>query len=87
MVNADGTPFKPAAIIDGHVSRMGEPFLVYISDDDTRWYVVLGAPYGTAFWQVHDDTQYTRERAVQDGACQCKIRTLPEETRVSIPIL
>ena len=55
--NADGTPFKPAAIIDGHVSRMGEPFLVYISDDDTRWYVVLGAPYGTAFWQVHDDTR------------------------------
>ena len=47
--NADGTPFGPAAIIDGHVSRMGEPFLVYILDDGTRWYVVLGAPYGTAF--------------------------------------
>lgn len=55
--NADGTPFGPAAIIDGHVSRMGEPFLVYISDDGTRWYVVLGAPYGTALWQVHDDTR------------------------------
>jgi len=55
--NADGTPFGPAAIIDGHVSRMGEPFLVYISDDGTRWYVILGAPYGTALWQVHDDTR------------------------------
>lgn len=34
---------------------MGEDFLRYINDSETRWVVTLGASYGTEYWQLHDD--------------------------------
>ena len=34
---------------------MGEDFLRYINDSQTRWVVNLGVSYGTEYWQLHDD--------------------------------
>ncbi len=54
-VDENGNQYVPAAVIDGHISRMGEDFLRYINDSQTRWGVNLGASYGTEYWQLHDD--------------------------------
>ena len=54
-VNEDGTTYFPLIVIDDHASRMGEFFLRYINDEANRWLTMLGAPYGTDIWQVHDD--------------------------------
>jgi hypothetical protein len=54
-VDENGNQYIPAAVIDGHISRMGEDFLRYINDSQTRWVVNLGASYGTEYWQLHDD--------------------------------
>jgi hypothetical protein len=32
-------------------------FLEYINDPEQKWYVCLGAPYGTHKWQVVDSPQ------------------------------
>ena len=53
--NADGSPFIPAILFDGHISCVGLDFLGYVNEDDTKWTCVLGVPYGTDLWQVHDD--------------------------------
>ena len=58
VYDSDGKLVKyPVLILDGHVSRMGEAFLVYINGVGTKWGCVLGAPYGTHIWQVHDDSR------------------------------
>ena len=36
---------------------MDEDFLKYINDPLTLWAAVLGAVYGTNFWQFHDSSQ------------------------------
>lgn len=56
----------PVVILDGHVSRMGEDYLVYINEDKTYWGCVLGAPYGTAIYQFHDDKR-------QNGRFKCEL--------------
>ena len=56
----------PVVILDGHVSRMGEDFLVYINEDGTFWGCVLGAPYGTHIYQFHDDPR-------QNGRFKCEL--------------
>ena len=54
-VDDDRNPYFPAAIVDGHVSRMGVDFLIYVCEDKNAWMCMLGAPYGTDIWQPHDD--------------------------------
>jgi hypothetical protein len=54
-VDQNGITYRPAAVVDGHISRMGEDFLRYVNDADSRWEVMLGASYGTEYWQLHDD--------------------------------
>jgi hypothetical protein len=34
---------------------MGEDFLRYVNDEETNWEVNLGTPYGTEYWQLHND--------------------------------
>ena len=54
-VDENGIRYVPASLIDGHVSRMGEDFLTYVCNEETKWVSMLGAPYGTGLWQFHDD--------------------------------
>ena len=42
-VDKNGTTYCPVAVVDGHISRMGEDFLRYVNDADSRWEVNLGA--------------------------------------------
>ena len=50
-----GKEYYPFALVDGHVSRIEQNFLVYINNPATRWGTGLGASYGTSSWQFHDD--------------------------------
>lgn len=45
----------PLIVVDGHSSRMDGGFLRYVNQSKTKWLPVLGVPYGTSIWQVHDD--------------------------------
>ena len=54
-VDDDGTKFYPPIIVDGHISRMGLPFLKYVNDDKHRWGAGLCCPYGTSKTQFHDN--------------------------------
>ena len=47
----------PFVLLDGHQSRFDVNFLCYINDDNHRWNVTLGVPYGTALWQVGDSSE------------------------------
>ena len=35
-VDESGTTYRPAAVVDGHISRMEEDFLRYVNDADSR---------------------------------------------------
>ena len=52
---SDGVP--PFLILDGHGSRFDVTFLEYINNDDTKWNVCIGLPYGTSYWQVGDSSE------------------------------
>ncbi len=54
-VDENGITYRPAAVVDGHISRMGGEFLRYVNDTDSCWEVNLGASYGTKHWQLHDN--------------------------------
>ena len=54
-VDEEGETYRPAAVVNRHISRMGEDFLRYVSEAATHWEVNLGASYGTEHWQLHDD--------------------------------
>jgi hypothetical protein len=45
----------PLMILDGHGSRTHYDFLTYVNNDSTLWLPILGVPYGTSIWQLHDD--------------------------------
>ena len=44
-------------LLDGHQSRFHLDFLRYINNEETKWSVCIGVPYGTAFWQVADSSE------------------------------
>jgi hypothetical protein len=54
-VDEYGKTYRPAAVVDRHISRMGEDFLHYVNEAATHWEVNLGASYGTEYWQSHND--------------------------------
>ena len=54
-VDEYGKTYRPAAVVDRHISRMGEDFLHYVNEAATHWEVNLGASYGTEYWQLHND--------------------------------
>ena len=62
-VDENGITYRPAAVVDGHISRMGEEFLRYVNDTDSCWEVNLGASYGTELWQLHDDNDESEEES------------------------
>jgi len=53
--NENGSLVTPLVILDGHPSRMDSEFLTHINEITSKWTAVLGAPYGTSKWQLHDD--------------------------------
>ena len=62
-VDKNGIIYRPAAVVDGHISRMGEEFLRYVNDTDSCWEVNLGASYGTELWQLHDDKDKSEDES------------------------
>jgi hypothetical protein len=40
----------PFLLLDGHGSRFELPFLDYINNEETKWTVCIGVPYGTNLW-------------------------------------
>ena len=48
-VDKNGNQYVPAAVVDGHISRMGEDFLRYINQEGSRWEANIGASYGTKY--------------------------------------
>jgi len=48
---------NPVVIIDGHESRLHPTFLEYINNPNNKWFVVLGVPYATSYWQVGDSNE------------------------------
>jgi molybdopterin converting factor small subunit len=47
----------PFLLLDGHHSRLEVPFLDYIFDDKHKWFVCIGVPYATHYWQVADSSE------------------------------
>jgi hypothetical protein len=47
----------PFLLLDGHHSRLEVPFLDYIFNDDHKWFVCIGVPYATHYWQVADSSE------------------------------
>jgi hypothetical protein len=54
-VEENDQPCYPCVIIDGYTLQMYKGFLTCINKPLTKWIIALGAPYGTALWQLHDD--------------------------------
>ena len=48
---------SPFLLLDGHHSRMEPPFLEYINQPETEWFVCIRVPYGSHVWQVADSSQ------------------------------
>ena len=48
---------SPFLLLDGHGSRFELPFLEYINNDEYKWRVCIGVPYGTNIWQVGDSAE------------------------------
>ncbi len=68
-VDENGNTYRPAAVIDGHISWMGKDFFRYVNDEETNWEVNLGAPYGTEYWQLYDNRR-------QNGAFKSELALL-----------
>ena len=49
--------YTPFVLLDGHSSRFDLQFLEYINNEEHKWNVCLGVPYGTALLQVADSAQ------------------------------
>jgi hypothetical protein len=65
---SEATPFL---LLDGHGSRFELPFLHYIMNEEHRWRVCIGVPYGTNLWQVGDSAQQNgvfKSRLTQEKA-------------------
>ena len=58
----NGLP-DPALLVDGHGSRLAEPFVQYVNNlkqefsADHQWHVALGLPYATGIWKIGDSPQ------------------------------
>ena len=44
-------------ILDGHSSRLDALFVEYINGEGHKWFVWLGVPYATSYWQVGDASE------------------------------
>ncbi len=56
-VNKNENQYVLASVVNGHISSMGEDFLMYMNKKQTHWEMSLGASYGTEFWQLHNEKQ------------------------------
>ena len=51
------TGIIPFLLLDGHHSRLELPFLSYLNDENHKWNVCIGVPYGTHLRQVADSKE------------------------------
>mmetsp|Transcript_20328 Transcript_20328/g.44401 ORF Transcript_20328/g.44401 Transcript_20328/m.44401 type:complete len:427 (-) Transcript_20328:453-1733(-) len=57
LFTRDANGKAPIAMLDGHCSRTGLPFLEYVCDKETQWYILLGVPNQTQVWQLGDSAE------------------------------
>ena len=49
--------YTPMLLVDGHDSRLDLDFLRYINENEHKWCICVGVPYGTSYWQVGDSPE------------------------------
>ena len=63
----------PAAVLDGHFTRLSAEFLEYVNNDDTKWEAGLGASYATDHWQLHDDERQNGSLSMAIGEAKTNL--------------
>jgi hypothetical protein len=63
---------RPLVLVDGYGSRFDVEFLQYINNENHRWSVCIGVPYGTSLWQVGDSVQ-------QNGVFKVRITMIKQK--------
>jgi len=76
----DATPYL---LLDGHGSHFRLPFLEYINDDQHKWTVCIGVPYGTNLWQVGDSSQ--QNGAFKIALKKAKQYVIEQKTKLQYP--
>ncbi len=70
-------------LLDGHGSCFGIDFLRYMSDNDTKWTVCVGVPYGTHLWQVGDSAE--QNSSFKMALIKAKQKVINEKARLHLP--
>jgi hypothetical protein len=73
----------PFVLLDGHGSCFRIDFLRYISDNDTKWTVCVGVPYGTHLWQVGDSAE--QNSSFKMALIKAKQKVINEKARLHLP--
>ena len=55
--NGKKNSIRPVLLVDVHGSHFDLEFFKYIRDENHKWTVVFGVPYGTPLWQVGDSSE------------------------------
>ena len=80
----EGGP-KPFLLLDGHGSRFQIPFLRYINNLSTQWFVCIGVPNGTAYWQVGDSDEQNGSWKIH--VAKAKNELVKYKVRMGMPIV
>jgi hypothetical protein len=79
----DRTEANPFVLLDGHGSRFGLDFLRYISNNETKWTVCVGVPYGTHLWQVGDSAE--QNGSFKMALIKAKQKIINEKAKLHLP--
>jgi hypothetical protein len=79
----DRTEAIPFVLLDGHGSHFGIDFLRYISDNNSKWTVCVGVPYGTHLWQVGDSAE--QNGSFKMALIKAKQKIINEKARLRLP--
>lgn len=69
----------PFLLVDGHGSRLDPSFLKYINDENHKWRVCLGIPYGTSLWQVGDSSEQNSSFKIAFADAKDKLLTMKND--------
>ena len=79
------TGINPYLLLDGHGSRMGLPFLRYITNPAHIWIACIGMPYSTSIWQVGDAAE--QNSVYKGGLTTMKKKIIAHKTKLTMPRL
>jgi len=82
----EGIP-NPVLLVDGHGSRLDEPFMEHIMGKEHRWHAFIGVPFGTGLWQVGDAKECNGTFKVVFYKAKQELIALRESLRMNIIFL